>query len=290
MKHLNQYINEEKLTYELPEDFEEKTKSILDSLIKCLPSYPGYKPAGARYGDKGAFAYNPYDIIRHKTESAKYVGMYENVFMQFDTEVNSQIDISKLKSAFNVIFGADININEGVFDNNIDKKMPEYEWVSKLYNGLCKFFKTNKITGISFKEKWGECQASVYKELKNCPTVEIGEYIVNLRSIAVEHIRPDYKYQSIKLQVYVYLNKDPEKVASIKAANDAIKPYDIMKREIMVGDLVAYMQISGFGKLDGMFPAKVVGVAKDQVKLENGRRTAGNRTCLIARKDGKMIE
>jgi len=33
MKHLDQFINEAKATYELPEDFEEKTKSILDSLI-----------------------------------------------------------------------------------------------------------------------------------------------------------------------------------------------------------------------------------------------------------------
>lgn len=290
MRHLDEFINEAKTTYELPEDFEEKTKSILDSLIKCLPSYPGYKPAGHGIGDMGAFAYNPYDTIRFKTESAKYIGMYENVFMQFDTKTNSQIDISKLKSAFNVIFGANININEGVFDNNINKKMPEYEWVSKLYSGLCEFFKTNKITGISFKEKWGEYQASVYKELKNCPTVEIGEYIVSLRSIAVEHISPDYKYQSIKLQVYVYLNKDPEKVASIKAANDAIKPYDVMNRELKEGDLVAYVHIDSYGRLGGMRTGKIVGVSKDQVKLDINKRIRSDRTCLIARKDGKMIE
>ena len=89
--------------------------------------------------------------------------------------------------------------------------------------------------------------------------------------------------------IFVYEEKDPAKLAEIKAHNDALKPLDVVGRELMVGDTVAYALMGGYGKYNGMQVGTINSISKEMVNVD-GKGVTGNRCCLISRKDGKRIE
>ena len=277
MKHITDYITEvKKAVYELPKDFEEKSMKILDEIQSLLPkSYPGYKTTQ----NEGYFVYNKYDLLRAPIENSLYKGNVDCLTFRILRD-SSNMNTSLVKGAIESIFN--VKINESVFDNNIDKDIPEYGWVNDVYNGLCKFFKTKDFSNISV----GRCSeysfsGKDFSKFRNYPTVEKEGYRVTL--CGIDTSRLDGYYRNLPLIICIYEIKDPEKVASIKAQNDAMKPLDCDGRELMVGDKVAYV-------LRGeLLVGDITKASQQQVTMGNIRVYA-DRCCLISRKNGKRIE
>lgn len=292
MKDLNEYINEEKLTYKLSDDYDKRLDNIVSKLVDSFPIFPGITKVtslpGQLGGDPGKFWYNKYDFRRASAESAQYIGSAFEIYLNLDTK-NNVINVDRIKNAIRDIF--EITVKESVFDNNVTKNMPEYEWASKLYTVLSKFFNTKNFSKVHgeylYKGNWG---GSVFKEFKNLPTIEKDGIFITLYNINLKRLQENDEYSKITLLFFAYEAKDLEKVAAIKAANDARKPLDVMGRELREGDLAAYILLTPQGGCKGMNTAKIVKVNKDQVKFDDGHGAYANRTCLIARKDGKMIE
>lgn len=292
MKHLTTYINEDAIRYELPADYQQKAENILTEFVNDLPEAPFINHSKTRGGSSrgdGIFWFNKYDLVRSpRAESAEYIGYSQEIHNYMDSK-NNDYDVDVVKRAFNVIFGA--NINEGVFDNNIKKDIPEYEWVFKLHESLCEYFKVNKLNNVLFEHSWRSTAypAGIFKKtLLNQPTIEKDGLYVTLNNIEID-LRKDYEFSKIIIKVFVYEKKDAEKLAAIKSANDTRKPLDIMGRELMVGDTVAYALIGGYNSYKGLMVGKVTKVMKDQVEM-GSKKVYADRCCLISRKDGKMIE
>lgn len=277
MKPITDYITEaKKAVYELSKDFEEKSIKILDEIQSLLPkSYPGYKTTQ----DEGHFVYNKYDLLRAPIENVLYKGNVDSLYFRVLRD-NSNMNTSLLRSAIESIFN--VKINESIFDNNVDKDIPEYEWVNDVYNGLCKFFKIKDFSNISV----GRCSqysfnGKDFSKFRNYPTVEKEGYHVTL--CGIDTSRLDGYYRNLSLIICIYETKDPEKVASIKAQNDAMKPLDCDGRELMIDDKVAYI----FG--GSLKVGKVGKISKQQITVDNNR-IYGDRCCLISRKNGKRVE
>jgi len=277
MKPITDYITEsKKAVYELSKDFEEKSIKILDEIQSLLPkSYPGYKTTR----DEGYFVYNKYDLLRAPIENTLYKGNVDSLNFRILRD-SSNMDTSLVKSAIESIFK--VKINESIFDNNVEKDIPEYEWINDVYNGLCKFFKTKDFSNISV----GQCSqysfsGKDFSKFSNYPTVEKEGYRVTL--CGIDTSRLDGYYRNLYIIICIYEKKDPEKVASIKAQNDAMKPLDCDGRELMIDDKVAYI-FSGSLKV-----GKVGKISKQQIIVDNNR-VYGDRCCLISRKNGKRVE
>lgn len=278
MKHITDYITEaKKAVYELSEDFKEKSIKILDEIQSLLPkSYPGYKTTQ----DEGRFIYNKYDLLRAPIENSLYIGNVDSLnfrILRDSSNMNSTLLRSAIESIFNV------KINESIFDNNIDKDIPEHEWINDLYDGLCKFFKTKDFSNISvgWRNQYS-FNGKDFSKFRNYPTVEKEGYHVTLCGIDTSRLDGSY-YRNLSLIICIYETKDPEKVASIKAQNDAMKPLDCDGRELMIDDKVAYI-FRGDLKV-----GKVEKVSKQQITVDNNH-VYGERCCLISRKNGKRVE
>lgn len=286
-------INEDTIKYQISEDYEEKTEKILNELVGVLPDAPFINHKKRNNVADGTFWFNKYDLLRSGlVESSQYIGHPQEIHFYADSK-NNNYDVEVVKEAFRIIFGA--NINEGIFDNNIDKKMPEYEWVLKLHDALSKFFNTKNFNWVDYgyyTSSYHKIPSSIFKDtLLHCPTIEKDEMIVSLSNISLYNLKDDYEYAKMSIVVYVYEKKDPAKIAEIKAANDARKPLDVVGRELKEGDTVAYADLSGYhGGYSGMVVVKIIKASKDQVKFDNGKSVYANRCCLISRKDGKRIE
>lgn len=291
MKHISEIINEDKLIYELSGDYVDKTKKILDDLIDSLPEMPNVKHESRGVFIQGKFGFNKDDLLRSApAESSEYIGHPQIIRLPIDTEHEKGFNVEIAKKAFNQIFG--LKINEGIFDDNITKELPEYEWVQKLYDSLSKYFNTKSFDKVysEYYVSYNKYPAGIYKTLKNLPTTEKDDLFMTLYAIDLRRFEPNIKYGEITIAMFVYEKKDPNKVKEINVANAARKPLDIVGRELMVGDLVAYASIGGYGGYKGMLTGTVVKASKDQVTFENGKSAYANRCCLISRKDGKKIE
>lgn len=291
MKHLIDIINEDKIKYELGKDYEEKSRIILKDLVSQLPAFPiashkTHSAPGMITHTDGEFYFNEFDVMRSQAESSQYIGNANSIRVDIDTK-NNDINVDALKDAFRVIFG--IKINEGIFSDNVKKDMPEYQWVSELYQALSKYFNTKK-----FNIKWEQAnlygwRSSVFKDsLLQAPTIKKDGLIVSLYSIFAD-VRENWEWNKVSLCVFVYEEKDKEKIAAIKAHNNALKPLDIVGRELMSGDTVAYALMGGYGKYNGMQVGVIDSVSKEMVKVD-GKGVRADRCCLISRKDGKRIE
>lgn len=97
MKTISDYIFEEKLKYQLPEDYEQKSIHILNELVDSLPSLPGgpYKKRGNIPG--GEFWFNKFDVMRYPAESAKYKGNASGIHLYIDTK-NNDIGVGVIDS------------------------------------------------------------------------------------------------------------------------------------------------------------------------------------------------
>lgn len=291
MKQISEIINEDKLVYELSDDYVDKTKKILDDLVDSLPEMPNVKHESHGIFIQGKFGFNKDDLLRSAlAESSEYIGHPQIIRLPIDTEHEKGFNVEIAKKAFNQIFG--LRINEGIFDNNITKEIPEYEWVQKLYDSLSKYFNTKSFDKVysEYCVSYNKYPAGIYKTIKNLPTVEKYDLIMTLYAIDLRRFEPNIKYGEITIAMFIYEKKDPNKVKEINATNAARKPLDIVGRELMVGDLVAYASIGGYGGYKGMLTGTIVKAAKDQVTFENGKSVNANRCCLISRKDGKKIE
>lgn len=285
MKAIADYILEEKLRYELSPDYEERAVKILKDLVGSLPELPGgpYEKRG-NYPD-GEFRFNALDILRSPAESANYKGHANEIHLYVDTKKHD-IGVDSIKDFFKSIFGA--KINEGIF--NVSKDPVQYEWVKNLHKSLSNFFGTKDFSKISYDKgcdyNW---PAGIYKKLSELPTVKKDGLYISLYSIDLSQFKSDYPYSKITMVVFIYEEKDPAKLAKIKAHNDALKPLDVVGRELMIGDTVAYALMGGYGKYNGMQVGTIDSISKEMVKVD-GKGVAGNRCCLISRKDGKRIE
>lgn len=285
MKSIADYIFEEKLRYQLSADYEERTTRVLNDLVGSLPPLPG-GPYEKRYNyPDGEFWFNEYDVLRSPAESANYIGNANEIHLYIDTEKHD-IGVDAIKDFFKSIFGA--KINESIF--NVSKDPVQYEWVKNLHKSLSDFFGTKDFSKISYNKgcnyNW---PAGIYKKLRDLPTVKKDGLYISLYSIDLSQFKSDYLYSKINMVVFVYEEKDPAKLAEIKAHNDTLKPIDIVGRELMIGDTVAYAMMGGYGKYNGMQVGTINSISKEMVKVD-GKGVAGNRCCLISRKDGKRIE
>ena len=291
MKPITDYILEEKLKYELPEDFEERTAGILNELTSSLPGIPNVDHVMRNNYPDGEFWFNKWDLLRNrKMESTEFIGYPESINLYVDTEKEKDFNVNATKDAFKNIFGA--TIKESVFDDNITKELPEYSWVFGVYDALSKFFKTKSFNKINWNIRdynLPSSNASLFRELKNKPTVEKNGLIISLYAIDLSNFKTDDRYSNIGITVIVYEKKDLEKVATIKNYNNNLKPLDVVGRELMPGDTVAYADIGGYGKFDGMKVDTITAVSKEQVTMGTKRKGA-DQCCLISRKDGKRIE
>ena len=290
MKHLLDIINEDKIKYSLSEDYIEKTTKVLNELIDTLPSIPNVAHVNHMNRIEGEFWFNEWDLLRSPiAESAEYIGHPQTITLDLNTKRKIKFDVEVAKEAFRQIFG--MKINEGIFDDNISKISPEWQWVNDLYTALSKFFKTKTFSKVNstYSSRYNSYPAGIFKILKSLPTVEKDGLIMTLYAIKFDSFEPNYEYCGLKLQVFVYERKDVEKVATIKAQNDARKPLDIVGRELLPGDTVAYAILGGYSGYKGMMTGSITKVNKDMVEVD-GHRLRADRCCLISRKDGKRIE
>ena len=285
MKSITEYILEEKLGYELSADYKERTVRILNDLVGSLPELPGGSYEKRYNYPDGEFWFNDADVLRSPAESANYKGNADEIHLYVDTKKHD-IGVDSIKDFFKSIFGA--KINEGIF--NVSKDPVQYEWVKNLHNSLSNFFGTKDFSKISYNKgcnyNW---PAGIYKKLRELPTVKKDGLYISLYSIDLSQFKSDYPYSKITIVVFVYEEKDPAKLAEIKAHNNALKPLDIVGRELMSGDTVAYALMGGYGKYDGMQVGVIDSVSKEMVKVD-GKGVRADRCCLISRKDGKRIE
>ena len=285
MKPITDYIFEEKLRYQLSADYKERAIKVLNDLVGSLPELPG-GPYDKRYGyPDGEFYFNEVDVFRSPAESANYIGNANAIHLYIDTE-KYDIGVDAIKDFFKSIFGA--KINESIF--NVSKDPVQYEWVKDIHKSLSDFFGTKDFSKISYDEgiayNW---PTGIYKKLRKLPTVKKDNLYISLYSIDFSQFKSDYQFSKITMVVFVYEEKDPVKLAEIKAHNDALKPLDIVGRELMIGDTVAYAVMGGYGKYNGMQVGTINSISKEMVKVD-GKGVTGNRCCLISRKDGKRIE
>jgi len=286
MKTISDYIFEEKLKYQLSSDYKERTVRILNDLVGSLPELPGgpYDKRYMNYPD-GEFWFNESDILRSPAESANYKGNAIGINLYVDTEKHD-IGVGSIKNFFKSIFGA--KINESIF--NVSKDPVQYEWVKDLHKSLSDFFGTKDFSKISYENgldyRW---PAGIYINLKKLPTVKKDGLYISLYSIDLSQFKSDYPYSKITMVVFVYEEKDPAKLAEIKAHNDALKPLDIVDRELMIGDTVAYARMGGYGKYEGMRVGVIDSISKEMVKVD-GKEVVAKRCCLISRKGGKPVE
>ena len=285
MKTIADYILEEKLRYELSDDFKQKSVDIMKDLTSSLPTLPDGPYEGRNNHPDGEFWFNEYDVLRSPAESANYKGYSNEIHLYVDT-AKHDIGADEIKGFFKSIFGA--KLNESIF--NQSKEPPQYDWVKNLHKSLSDFFGTKDFSRISYNKgsDWN-WSAGVYKKLRELPTVKKDGLLVSLYSIDLSQFKSDYPYSKITVVVFIYEEKDPAKLAEIKAHNDALKPLDVVGRELMVGDTVAYALMGGYGKYNGMQVGTINSISKEMVKVD-GKGVTGNRCCLISRKDGKRIE
>ena len=289
MKPITDYIFEEKLKYELSGDFEERTEGILSELVAALPGIPNVIHAKRGNYPDAEFWFNKWDLLRsQRIESSEFIGHPERLNLYIDTKKEKAFNVDVVKQAFEMAF--DTTIKEGLFSSdNISKDLPEYSWVFGVYDGLSKFFKTKSFSGLKWNTDAFSFPASVFRELRNKPTVEKNNLMVSLFSINLRDLKPSYEFSKITITVIVYEKKDPAKIAEINNYNNNLKPLDVVGRELMVGDTVAYALMGGYGKYNGMQVGVVDSVSKEMVKVD-GKSIRANRCCLISRKDGKRIE
>ena len=291
MKHFSEIINEDKIRYAISEDYPEKTEKVLDSLVDLLPPVPNVSHTVSGNYPDGEFWFNKYDLLRSApAESSEYIGHPQTIHLNFNSKKESGFNVDVAREAFRKEFGA--RLDEGIFNDNITNDLPEYEWVVKLKEALSKYFKTNNFGKIYFEysARYSAWPAGIYKTLKTFPTVERDGMFITLYAMDLRSFKSNSEFCRCDLIVFVYEKKDPNKVKEINAVNAARKPLDIVGRELMVGDLVAYASIGGYGGYKGMLTGTVVKASKDQVTFENGKSAYANRCCLISRKDGKKIE
>lgn len=291
MKHLLDYISEAKLQYTISENYLDVANNVCDGLVKKLPVWPNHKDANIQKWDKagaGKFWWNTGDVVRYKCENTKYIGYKLNLLTTLDLKSNN-IDPERLSAAIEYFFGT--TIREGVFDNNIDKKMPEYEYVSKLYSVLHTFFNTDNFSKVPIRkdDHSGIILNSIEMNLlKSMPSVEKDGFIISLWDIGASTRAWDEDLYSIHIGIVIYEEKDPEKIADLKAREAARVAKDCTGRDLAVGDTVAYSprNISGWDPL----PVGVISkIGKEQIEVD-GRNVYGYRCCLISRKGGKPIE
>ena len=290
MKHLVELINEDKIRYNLSDNYVQKTKKILEDFVGLLPDMPNVNHNGPIYPD-GEFCFNESDILRTSlTESAEYIGYPQFIHLKLNSEKEKGFNINIAREAFKNIFNA--KINEGIFGDNVTSNLPEWEWVQKLYNEISKYFKTKSLDNIKYEyyARYAKFPPGIYKTLKNFPTVEKDGLFVTLYDIDISNFVAGRSYNQISILVFVYEKKDPKKVKEINMANSMRKPLDIVGRELKEGDLIAFAGIGDYGGYKGMLTGTVTKASKDQVSLDSGKSVYANRCCLIARKGGKMIE
>lgn len=291
MKRLSDYISEAKLQYTISENYLAVANDVCDELVKKLPTWPKHKDTNIQKWDKvdaGKFWWNTGDVVRYKCENAKYIGYKLNLLTTLDLTSNN-IDPKKLSAAIEYFFGS--TLQEGVFDNNIDKKMPEYEYVSKLYSVLRDFFNTNNFSKVPLRNDDHSGMILNFSEmnlLKSMPSIEKDGFTISLWDIDSFTKLWDKDLYSIHIGIVIYEEKDPTKIADLKAREEARVAKDCVGRDLVVGDTVAYSpkNVGGWDPL----PVGVINkVGKEQIEVD-GKKMYGYRCCLISRKDGKKIE
>lgn len=212
MKHLGDFINEEKIEYKLPEDFRDNAEKSLNELVKVLPLYPcKHKrislPGKLPYQSGEFHIYDKYEVQNYMIESPKYKGGFMSLEIDLD-EGNNNIDLQCIYNSFKDIF--DPTIKESVFGNNINKDIPEQVWVSKLYTSLSDFFGSKNFSSVNFglfrHFDLGKKPDAVFKQARQCPTVKTNNVIVSLYQIDMFDNFKDL-FDSIKLICLVYIEK-----------------------------------------------------------------------------------
>jgi hypothetical protein len=294
MKHLIDIINEsDAAKYELPENYDAKVEKILTELVSKLPKFPGITNGSSGPGQNipkdGLFHFNKWDFHRYgSAQSPTYIGCSQCLHLNIDSKHNSY-DVQALRNACEVIFGA--KVDEGVFDNNITKESPEYVWVSKFYDALCKFFGVSRLNNVLF-EKDADHNGGVgifKRSLSKQPTVKKEGFKFTLYNIDFSRIRENDEYSKIDILVWTYEEKDKDKLAAIKAANDTLVPHDVDGRELHVGDYVAYT----IWDHKGLYKGTIASIKKDMVKINTPLVKGyleGHATCIISRPGGKRVE
>jgi len=291
MKCLLDYISEAKLEYTIREEYLTVANNVCDGLVKKLPAWPNHKDANIQKWDKagaGKFWWNTGDVVRYKCENSKYIGYKLNLLTTLDLKSNN-IDPEKLSAAIEYFFGT--TIQEGVFDNNIDKKMPEYEYVSKLYSVLHDFFKTNNFSKVPIRKDDHSdiiLNSSDMNLLKSMPSIEKDGFTISLWNINASTKSYDKNLYSIHIGIVIYEEKDPVKIADLKAREAARVAKDCIGRDLAVGDTVAYSP-GGINGWDPLPVGVISKVGKDRIEVD-GKKAYGYRCCLISRKGGKPIE
>lgn len=209
MKHLVNYISEAMRTWKVSDNYKEVATRVCNELMKSLPKWPNHKDNNLSSWEKtdaGKWWWNTGDIVRYKSENTKYAG-YKIVLMTTLDLGSNNINESTLSRAIEQLFNT--TIKESVFDNNIDKKMPEYEYINKMYLALVNFFNTKDFSNVPFVEDEQEIVLSGrdLNQLSTRPTIETEGWKVALWDVIADKASYNEEKYSIQVTLFIYEDK-----------------------------------------------------------------------------------
>jgi len=209
MKHLVNYIFEALRRWKTSDNYKEVATEVCDELVDTLPKCPNHKDNNLSSWEKvdaGKWWWNKGDIVRYKSENTKYVG-YKIVLMTTLDLGSNNINKSTLSRAIEQLFNT--TIEESVFDNNINKKMPEYEYINKMYLTLVDFFKTKDFSNVPFVTDEQEIVLSGrdLNQLHTRPTMNIDGWKVALWNVIADKASYNEEKYSIQVTLFIYEDK-----------------------------------------------------------------------------------
>lgn len=283
MKHLTTYINES--VYELPEEFYKESRDILKGICNKLKSATSKSKLSAPDPETDTY-------WGSKKDQAKYIGTYrEKIFYNFYNHAVKDIEL--FKNVWNIVF-EDQPVEESLFDNDLIKKgvgEEVYKFLCAIRDCLCEVFKIRNLSGL--KKIWDK-DVAFAKAIKELPTIKEGNIYTTLTNVSCRFYGVQDQFPNIEFNFEQYIEKDPEKVATIKQEIANLKPLDCMGREIQVGDTVAYAPTkrpgTRFSSVSKSLTSGVVTAASKQLVTVDTTKLYADGCCIVARKGGKMIE
>ena len=194
--------------WESSDNYKEVATEVCNKLMLMLPKWPNHKDTNLWTWEKvsaGKWWWNTGDIVRYRSENAKYVGYKIVLMTTLDLDANN-INDETISQAIQQLFNT--TIEESLFDDNVKKELREYEYINKMRMALEQFFKTKNFANVPFVKDEQEIILSKQdlNMLPTRPTIETDGWKVALWNVIAD--KASYKKEKYGIQITLFIYED----------------------------------------------------------------------------------